>query len=254
MKAIEIQARRKTILALLKTNQTLTVQQLVRQCHVSDETIRKDLRVLSQQGLVTKEFGKAALVTASPLLPVGQRTDQFAVEKQHLAQRALQLLPLTPATIALDQGSTVAAVATVLNQMTNKTIITSSLLSLLALQKTHNTLYSTGGKYSPSDMSFQGNGPRDLYQQIHVDFCLLGSSGIQGRQGLCSSSFADAEMKREMIANSAVKIALVDASKFTQTSLVQVVPWSVIDYLITNMNPQTPELLTIAEQTHVLTI
>ncbi|MFC6180527.1 DeoR/GlpR family DNA-binding transcription regulator [Lactiplantibacillus daowaiensis] len=254
MKATEIQARRNAILTLLKTEHTMTVQQLVRQCHVSDETIRKDLRVLSQQGLVTKEFGKASLVTASPLPPVGQRTDRFAAEKQALAQRALQLLPVDPVTIALDQGSTVAALAHELNQMDNKIIVTSSLLSLLALRNTHNELYSTGGKYSPSDMSFQGNSPRDLYQQIHVDFCFLGSSGIQGRQGLCSSSFADAEMKREMINNSAIKVALVDASKFTQTSLVQVMPWTAIDYVITNMNPQAPELLAIAAQTKVLTI
>lgn len=254
MKATEIQARRNQIITLLKQQPSVTVKRLVQLLGVSDETIRKDLRVLDNQGLVTKKFGKASLVAASPLPPVGQRTDRFATEKQKLAQRALSLLPATPATIALDQGSTVAALATELNQMDNKIIVTSSLLAMLALRNTHNELYSTGGRYSTGDMSFQGNSPRDLYQQIHVDFCFLGSSGIQDRQGICSSSFADAEMKREMIKNSAVSIALVDASKFAQTSLVQVAAWSDLDYLITNMNPADETLQAIGQQTKVITL
>lgn len=252
MKANEIEKRRAEIMALLKQKSSLKVSELVRRFAVSDETIRKDLRLLSDQGLVNKQFGKVTLIPNIPLPPVAQRTTKLQIDKQHLAQAALKLLTKPALTIALDQGSTVATLAQLLNQFNDLTIVTSSLLSLIALQNTKNVLYSTGGKYNIADMSFQGTRPSEFYEQIHVDFCFLGSSGVAGRDGFCSSSFADAEMKRTLIHNSAVSVLLLDKSKFTQSSLVQVAKWSAVDYVITNLAADSADYQFIAQQTQLI--
>lgn len=202
--------------------------------------------------MVDKQFGKALLIPNIPLAPVAQRKSKLQIEKQNIAQIALKLLPQTKTTIALDQGSTVAAFAQLLNNFADLTIITSSLLSLIALQNTTNTLYSIGGKYNISDMSFQDVSHNQFYEQIHVDFCFLGSSGVAGRTGFCSSSFADAEMKRILLRNSAVKIILLDKSKFQQSSLLQVEKWSSVDYVITNLEQESPDYQLIAQQTHII--
>lgn len=254
MNATEIQNRRNHILELLKKQPTMRVSELVTRLKISDETVRKDLRILSEQGLVKKSFGKVTLVTAPPLDPVYQRTTINAERKRALAAKAMTLLPATPITVALDQGSSVAQVAQCLANRSQDTLITNSLLSMMALQNSHQQIYSAGGKYNFNDMSFQNEQPSQMYTNSYFDFCFLGSSGVAGRDGLCSSSFADAEMKRQMIANSHVTIALLDATKFTTASLIKVTDWANIDYLVTDLDPASPLLEPIRQVIKVITV
>ncbi|MDV0431716.1 DeoR/GlpR family DNA-binding transcription regulator [Lactiplantibacillus sp. DA1] len=254
MKATEIQARRDQILTLLESRKTMRVSELVNILKISDETVRKDLSQLSTQGLVKKEFGKVSLLVAPTLAPVHQRTTVNASFKAAIANEALELLPDRPSTIALDQGSSVAQLANLIANRTRDTIITNSLLAMIALQNSHQQIYVTGGKYNVTDMSFQGERPSRMYTDSLFDFCFLGSSGVAGRNGLCSSSFADAEMKRQMIKNSHVSIVLLDATKFQQSSLVQVADWNQVDYVVTNLSPTNPLYVEINQQTHLVSV
>jgi len=254
LKANEIQERRQHIVDLLKIHQTMRVSELVAILHISDETVRKDLRILTDQGMVTKDFGKVTLTSVPPLEPVNQRTTINAQAKQNLALKAITLLPEQPVTVALDQGSSVAQVARLLADRNDDIIITNSLLSMIALQNSHQQIYSAGGKYNVSDMSFQSDQPANMYTDSLFDFCFLGSSGVQGRPGICSSSFADAEMKRQMIANSQVSIVLVDATKFDQSSLIKVTDWQNIDYVVTDLAPTNPLYQEISYHTHLLSV
>ncbi|MFD1671284.1 DeoR/GlpR family DNA-binding transcription regulator [Agrilactobacillus yilanensis] len=254
MKADEIQRRREAILAMLQQQKKVKVSALVKMFGVSDETIRKDLRILENQGLLVKKFGQAILTETKPLAPVSQRTTKLLQEKQRIAAAAIALLPKTKAAIALDQGSTVAALAQALNEFDQYTIMTSSLLALIALQNTRNELYTPGGHYNLADMSFQSSRDPEVYGQIHLDFCFLGSSGVSGREGFCSSSFEDSKMKKLLLKNSVTKVLLIDESKFSQSSLVQVGTWADVDYVVTNLKITAPEVKAIKAQTRLILV
>ena len=58
MKAIE---RRQEILKLLETMRSLTIKELAEKLEVSTMTIRRDLNIFSQQGLITLTHGSAVL-------------------------------------------------------------------------------------------------------------------------------------------------------------------------------------------------
>lgn len=62
MEPLKVEKRRDQIINLLKKYGTLRVAQLVNQVGVSDETIRNDLRRLSEQGLVLRHYGMASAV------------------------------------------------------------------------------------------------------------------------------------------------------------------------------------------------
>lgn len=87
MKAAEIAQRRKEITELLYQQNEMKVQELVKKFHVSDETIRKDLTYLAEEGILEKHHGKARLVQEKELAPVFRRTSQFA-EKDKITQAA----------------------------------------------------------------------------------------------------------------------------------------------------------------------
>lgn len=234
MKAEEIQARRQAITNLLYQKKEVRIQELVNQFQVSDETIRKDLKYLSSEGIVEKSYGVAKLIQFTPLEPVINRTPIDYAKKIKLVHAAAKLIPKGRCTIGLDQGSTAALLANYLKTHDNKHIFTGSLAAILELINSKNTLYCIGGRYSETDMSFQNDTVNQLYDDIKYDLCFLGSSGVLGRDGFCTSSLIDAEIKRHLIAKSTRKIVLLDNQKFNYSSLVQVARWQTADIVITN--------------------
>ncbi|BDR59183.1 DeoR/GlpR family DNA-binding transcription regulator [Xylocopilactobacillus apicola] len=233
MKAIEIQQRRQKILTLLSEQHQLSVQKLTEILDVSDETIRKDLKVLVDQGMIKKSYGTAEIVSASPLPPVSHRDKTENPAKSAIAATALTLITPTMRSIGLDQGSTVAKLAARINDLHHKTVITRSLPALIELKDGDNEFFSPGGYYNYNDMSFQ-NIENPALPNIQLDISFFGSSGVKNSEGLCSSSFTDAAFKKQMNDQSTVSIALLDHTKFTQTSLVTALPWTKFDTLITD--------------------
>lgn len=251
MNAFEINKRREKIISIIQEYDSIKVSELVTLLHVSDETIRKDLKLLSQQGLVIKKFGVVFLNKENELPPVGMRISQSNLVKQEIANKALTLLPDKHITIGLDQGSTVATVAEQINKKDNDcTIMTSSLPALIALKDSQQEIYCPGGKYSLNDMSFQANYFKNFFEQLHLDYCFIGSSGVKNRRGICSTSLADAEMKRIMVENSDCSIAVLEKEKFEETSLIQAVGWDAIDYVVTNARQDDPLIKNIQQETN----
>lgn len=232
MKATEISQRRKEITELLYQKKEVKVYELVKIFQVSDETIRKDLTYLANEGVLTKHHGKATLIKEKELAPVFQRTSQFS-EKDKITQTALNFITNEDYSIGLDQGSTIALLAKKIVSLEKKQLFTSSLAAITQLASSHHKLFCFGGEYSPADMAFRNSG-RELYPDIQFDVCFLGSSGVKNRKGFCTSSLIDAEAKRRMLKKTNKKIILLDNTKFEKTSLVQVAPWSEADIVISS--------------------
>jgi DeoR/GlpR family transcriptional regulator of sugar metabolism len=251
MKAIEIQHRRERILTLLEQQSPLAVSNLVQTLGVSDETVRHDLAILAKQGIVAKRYGQAELLPTATLPPVAARETTESEAKQAIAQAALALITPQMHTIGLDQGSTTALVAQGLSQFHDKTIVTRSLLSLIALKDGDNAFYTPGGYYNVDDMAFQ-NQNRDAMSDLQLDISFFGSSGVKNRQGTCSSSFTDAEAKQQMHQQSTLTVALLDHTKFEQTSLIAVTPFDQFDYLITDAQTDSTTLAELRQLTHVI--
>lgn len=254
MKASEIYARREKIKDLLYENKEVKVKYLVKMFHVSDETIRNDLTYLEEQGILKRVYGGAKLVEPDKLEPVIQRTTVHYHEKLAIAEKALELLPSDNCSIGLDQGSTISVLASLISKTENKRIFTGSIAAILELLNSNNDIYCLGGKLSFEDMAFHGSLAGEPFPNIQMDICFMGSSGVKNRNGFCTSSFSDAEIKRQFLRKSMTKVVLLDSSKFESTSLLQVAPWSEIDYVITNKDAPKEEIEKIKKVTEVLLV
>lgn len=234
MKATEILNRRKKISEILYDKETVTVSDLVKQLNVSDETIRKDLSYLEEEGIIKKKHGKAILIKEKQLEPVLQRTPVNLEKKNSVVRKALSFITENDLSIGLDQGSTVALLANQLKTLQQKQIFTGSLASILELVNSNHTIHCFGGQYYSEDMAFRNDLGKEMYPDVHFDICFFGSSGVKNRQGFCTSSLVDAEAKRIMLRKSTMNIVLLDDTKFQVSSLVQVASWSEVDAVITN--------------------
>ncbi|MCB5952444.1 DeoR/GlpR family DNA-binding transcription regulator [Enterococcus sp. BWT-B8] len=254
MKASEITARRNRISELLYQNQTMKVTDLVAIFNVSDETIRKDLSYLEDEGILIKKYGRAELVQQEELTPVINRTPIHLDKKRQIAEKAAEQIPKHSCSIGLDQGSTVALLAAKIQKLSEKQIFTGSLAAILELVNSQHQIYCFGGRYAFNDMAFHNDTSIELYPDIQLDLCFFGSSGVQNREGFCTSSLVDAEIKRKLLKKSAKKIVLLDNTKFESTSLVQVASWKEIDLVITNHFISQKDRERISAQTELITV
>lgn len=259
METFKIEKRRDQILDLLKRYDSLRVSQLVTHLGVSDETIRNDLKVLSDQGLVTRKYGIASLSShvikeKNKIRAVDKRMLVKTDVKKELAKIAVGLMKENEGvTISLDQGSTIANIAKIIAPYANNNIFTSSLVALNNLKDSYSNIYCIGGKFNREDLSFQNTvGGDSTLINVHYDYSFMGSSGVLGHDGICSTSFADVQMKRNVIKQSSISIAVIDADKFKTSSLLQVANWADVNYVVTNLDRDSKEYKTIKDKTNVI--
>ncbi|MCO1949264.1 DeoR/GlpR transcriptional regulator, partial [Pseudomonas aeruginosa] len=120
--------RRRHILELLRQRERISVDELARTLSTSQETIRRDLAALAEQGLVSKFHGGAALPPSGEHENAFQtRMNEHAQEKRAVARYAAGLFGPGDS-IFIDTGTTTLLFARELARQSHLTVITNSLL------------------------------------------------------------------------------------------------------------------------------
>lgn len=82
--------RRQKIKEILMEKKSVTVTELCNIFNVSDETIRRDLKKLEQEGIIEKNYGGAILKEGVSIVPpISQRSKEFIQEKERIALEAI---------------------------------------------------------------------------------------------------------------------------------------------------------------------
>lgn len=230
--------RQNAILEQVVRQGGVRVADLVARLGVSDMTVRRDIRVLAERGLVTKVHGGAAAVSHvlsadEPAFHV--KSELHPVEKRAIAAAAGALVE-AGSSVALSGGSTTFAVAQALCDTPRLTVVTNSLpvADLLHTSaRTDVTVVLTGGERTPSDALV---GPIALaaLAQLRVDWLFLGVHGIDARAGLTSPNMNEAATDRAMMCSAQRTVVVADHSKWNVVGLAAIAPISDADILITD--------------------
>lgn len=204
---------------------------------VSMETIRKDLNYLEEKGVAKKEYGGASL----SLLGVEkglQFRKSHTEEKKEIARYCANLLKEYHSFI-IDSGSTCQACVEYINLLTSMDIVTNSLEIARQLNANQHNVFMVPGKKREKNSSLIGNWTEKFLSTIHVDICLLGTSGLLGKNGPTAHSYQELGTKQMMIAQSDLVFVLADSSKFNESAIHTVCGWDKIDGIITDHNIST---------------
>ncbi|WP_374653190.1 DeoR/GlpR family DNA-binding transcription regulator [Dongia sp.] len=243
-------ARQKRILEALQANAAVRVGALAEALGVSGETIRRDLAELGSEGAVSRTYGGAV---AKPILQEPNwriRHGEFREERRKIAQLASDLI--APGDILiLEMGSTVMHLAELLSAGgRDLTVITSSLEVALTLGRNDSiAVHLCPGVLDTREGSVIGAETEAFLQQYNATIALVGSTGVT-REGLQESHTGIAAVKRVMLSRAKKRVALLDHSKFDQTSLVTACPLGAIDLLVSDRRPEG-ELAAALEQAGV---
>jgi DeoR/GlpR family transcriptional regulator of sugar metabolism len=201
---------------------------------VSEMTVRRDLRMLEEQGVVRRVAGGATVVSGG--VPFEGRDALGARQK-----RAIAVLAATEAataeTIALDAGTTIAALAPLLQE---STVVTHSAPVIEALSRAGSSrLIAAGGHYQPDTRSFAGPLTEEMLRGVRCDVAFLSATAV-GLDGLWGTNTLDAAIKRVLAEQSRRVVLLADADKLGDpgrdgaAAPVRIAGLDIVDVLITD--------------------
>lgn len=237
MLAIE---RRNEILEILQREKRVVVSELGRQYGVSEETIRRDLEKLENDGYVIKSYGGAVLNENVNIdMPFNIRKNTNVVGKQRIAELVKNMVS-DGESLMLDSSSTAVFIAKALKEeKKNLTIITNSIEILIELFDMQSfKVLSTGGIATVGSFALVGPQTDHMLRNFHVDKAIISCKGFDMENGMTDSNELHARNKKTMLERAARKILAVDSSKFGYTAFTKIADLKSISTIITDEKPE----------------
>ncbi len=244
--------RRMNIVKTINTHKTATVAEIAAWLRASPATVRRDLALLDEQGLITRTRGGATAIdypsqaTLRRSVPAyEQRLHEYTEEKKAIGQCAAEHIH-DGETIILDASSTNHYVLPFLAKKRDLTVITNSLYiskELMTIAETNPslTVVCSGGTLFMRSYSFIGMIAEQALSQFYVDKAFIGLRGISLHHGLTSPFLEEIPIKRQMIKCARQVFILADHTKFNLTFAGLIAPLDIVHTLITDMRI-TPEV------------
>lgn len=243
--------RRLQISELVRQHGSVQVATLARRFGVSMQTVRKDLRYLTERGVMARAYGGAIdssmVGTGAAAEPhyEAKRTSHLD-EKRRIGQRAAALVKAGD-TIAIDSGTTAIQLAESLPNI-EVTVVTNDFGVLGALAPKHNiNIVMLGGELRRKNMAFYGGLTVEALDALHVDMLFLGVDGLDLERGITTHYEPEAMLNRKMVEAARVVVAITDSSKFGKICLHRIVPVSDLNVLITDRGAPN-DIVQAAEQ------
>jgi DeoR family transcriptional regulator of aga operon len=227
--------RHQIILETLQKEKYLEVLDLCKLLDVSAVTIRKDLKLLEEKGLLFRTHGGASL--ENPYInekAVVEKEKISVEEKNGIAQAAAKLIDENDS-ILVASGTTVQALAKYIKPQKKLTVITSSLHVVLHLIHDKNIeILQLGGYVRHSSASVIGNYALHILENVSCSKLFLGVDGIDLDFGLSTTNLEEAQLNKKMLNSAQKTIVLADSSKFGKKSFARICGLDQIDEIITD--------------------
>jgi len=209
--------RQSLILQRVRDAGAVRVADLVRELGVSDMTIRRDLEILQDQGLLEKVHGGATVTTESALFEPGFAAKSVLQEpeKRAIADAAVRLV-MPGAAIAVSAGTTTHALARGLIDIPGLTVVTNSVPVAEVLYRAgrpDQTIILTGGVRTPSD-ALVGPFAVAALRTVHVDLVFMGVHGMHARTGFTTPNLMEAETDRALVEAGSRLVVVADHTKW----------------------------------------
>jgi DeoR/GlpR family transcriptional regulator of sugar metabolism len=199
------------ILNKLSEDQKVTLKSLSKQLKVSEYTVRRDLKELTDQGLLKAVRGGA--VPHSP-------TPHHFADRMHYQS---------------DGGTTALAIASILPQDLQITVVTNSFPVADVLESHPNIeVLFAGGRLYKSAFSTIGHDAFRFFQNIRADLYFMGICSIHPTIGVTTINYEEAEVKKAIVDVSKQVVALTPHERINTAEAFFICPATTVDIIITD--------------------
>ncbi len=235
--------RKQLILDRLRSNGQVIAKDVSQEWGVSEDTIRRDLRELAQEGLLQRVHGGA--LPASPANANFAGRQRLATDGKVAIGRAAARMIQPGQVVILDGGTTAVQVARHLAPDLHATVVTHSPTIAVELVE-HPTVEVVllGGRLFKHSVVAVGAATVEAISRIRADTYFMGVTGIHPEAGLSTGDLEEAYIKRALSASAAETIVLASAEKLNAASSYVIAPLSEISGMIVERS--TPTEITAA--------
>jgi len=223
----------------------VTIEYLAREFAVTPQTIRRDINVLSEEGLIQRFHGGAGVASSTENVAYNERKIMCYRQKQQIAQLVAAQIP-DHASVFINIGTTTEAVARALVDHKRLTVITNNLnvANILSANEQIEVIVA-GGLLRHRDGALIGQATIDFIQQFRVDFGVIGISGIDSDGTLLDFDYREVRAARAIIDNSRKVFLAADHTKFSRNAMVRLGNIEEIHALFTDRRPSAPLMETL---------
>ncbi len=233
--------RHKIIMKEINLHHKVLSVDLSSMLNVSEDTIRRDLKELSEEDRIIKVHGGA--ISKSFVRPFVADNNIYAhEEKKKIASKALSLLQ-NDMTLLFEGGTTILELANQLPLKINLTIFTISPQVAITLSNFENIkVYTIGGKLNKNTNIHTGAGVINDISDIKYDICFMGVNAISIENGVTDMDWETVQVNKAMIKASSQTVLLTISEKLNISKKYKVADLDDISYLITELDPEDKRL------------
>ena len=213
--------RQSQILDLLAKNKKMEVTKLSELLNVSQVTIRKDLVILENSGIIVREHGYARLNESDD---INNRLARHYETKQKIAKLAVESIE-NGETVMIESGSCCALVALeIARSKKDVTLITNSAFIADYIRKIGSVkVILLGGEYKNESQVMVGPLTRKCVEAFFVDKLFIGTDGFTIETGFTGNDYMRSEAVKDMAKQASRVMIVTDSDKFSQKGVVNLI-------------------------------
>ncbi len=242
--------RKAQIKDIILEKKSVTVVELSRKFSVTEETIRKDLQQLENEGFLSRTYGGAFIQDgALNDIDLTLRETAYVESKEAIADKCAGLIRHGDS-VFLDASTTATFLAKRIKNM-RLTVVTNSLMAVDQLKDSESIhLICIGGIYTAKTRAFNGRATVQGLKEYFLDKTFMSCRSLSMAHGITDSNEDIALIRQTLLKNSGCVYLIADKSKFDKTSFVHICDYENIHGIISDYQ-FTAEWRTFLEQKHV---
>jgi DeoR/GlpR family transcriptional regulator of sugar metabolism len=240
--------RQALILERVREAGAVRVAELARDLGVSDMTVRRDLDVLHEHGLLEKVHGGAMILSGLASFEPGFTAKSALQRWEKAAIAAAAADRVEPGmAIGISAGTTTYALAAHVADVPGVTIVTNSIRVAEVLHRSgrrDQTVILTGGTRTPSE-ALVGPFAVSQLRSVHLDQVFMGVHGMDAKAGFTCPNLLEAETDRALIDAGRRLVVLADHTKWGVIGIASIGRLEQADVLISDpeLEPDARALL-----------
>jgi DeoR/GlpR family transcriptional regulator of sugar metabolism len=229
--------RHDRLIALISEFGYMSIEDIAHRLEVSPQTIRRDIRKLSEQNLISRHHGGAGRVSPITNTAFEEREILQTLEKEIIAQTLVESIP-DHSTLFITIGTTVEQIARALLTRKHLQIITNSLRVAHILYKNKDlNVMVPGGIIRSHNSGIIGTNTIAFVEGFRADYLITSIGAIEPDGTLLEFDVGETAVVKAMIKNSRHIFLAADHTKFTAKAAVELGHTRQISALFTDQPP-----------------
>lgn len=215
----------------------VTIDELVSAFDVTPQTIRRDLSLLADEGLIARFHGGASPLNSTENLSYQDRQILNHEAKERIAREIARTIP-DHSSLFINIGTTTETIAQALLQHRGLQVVTNNLhVAALMSPKEDFRVIIASGEVRARDGGIVGEATLDFIRQFKLDYGIIGISGIDDDGSLLDYDYREVRVAQTIIEHSRQLFLAADHSKFGRRAMVRLGGIGQADAFFTDTTP-----------------